>query len=68
MMGYDVADARAEEVQVNLTPVPTVQYPSYMQATRAWLEAHLPTSTVYGAGLNVYTALEWWLSKRRNEF
>ena len=30
----------------------------YMQATRAWLEAHLPTATVYGAGLNVYTALD----------
>ena len=29
-----------------------------MQATRAWLEAHLPSSTVYGSGLNVYTALD----------
>jgi len=58
LMGYDVGDARSEEVTVNLTPVPTVQYPSYMQATRAWLEAHLPTATVYGAGLNVYTALD----------
>jgi len=29
-----------------------------MQATRAWLEAHLPSRTVYGAGLNVYTALD----------
>ena len=58
LMGYDVSKARAEDVKVNLTPVPKTLYPSYMQATRAWLEAHLPTSTVYGAGLNVYTALD----------
>ena len=57
-MGYDVTAARAEEINVTLTPLPEVKYPSYMQATRAWLEAHLPTSSVYGSGLNVYTALD----------
>lgn len=57
-MGYDVSDARQEPVEVKLTPIPTTKYPSYMQATRAWLEAHLPSKTVYGAGLNVYTALD----------
>ena len=38
LMGYDVDSARAEEVTVKLT-IPETQYPSYMQATRAWLEA-----------------------------
>ena len=57
-MGYDVSQAREEPVEVNMTSVPETQYPSYMQATRAWLEAHLPSKTVYGAGLNVYTALD----------
>ena len=57
-MGYDVSQARSEPVEVNMTSVPETQYPSYMQATRAWLEAHLPSKTVYGAGLNVYTALD----------
>ena len=58
LMGYDVDSARTEPVTVNLTPVPEIRYPSYMQATRAWLEAHLPIGTVYGSGLNVYTALD----------
>jgi len=58
VMGYDVSKARAEPVEVVLTPVPGILYPAYIQATRAWLEAHLPTMTVYGAGLNVYTALD----------
>jgi penicillin-binding protein 1B len=58
LMGYDVDSARAEAVEVSLTAQPKTRYPAYVQATRAWLEAHLPTSTVYGAGLNVYTALD----------
>jgi membrane peptidoglycan carboxypeptidase len=57
-MGYDVADARLEPIEVQITPLPATLYPSYMQATRAWLEQHLPTDRVYGAGLNVYTALD----------
>ena len=67
LMGYDVDSARAEDVVVKLTPIPETQYPSYMQATRAWLEAHLPSSTVYGAGLNVYTALDV-VAQERTEF
>ena len=57
-MGYDVTDARKEPVEVNLSPLPETLYPSYMQATRAWLEQHLPSEKVYGSGLNVYTALD----------
>ena len=30
----------------------------YVQATRAWLEEHLDPAVVYGAGLEVYTALD----------
>ncbi len=56
--GYDVTAARAEPVAVNLTSLPDSQYPSYVQATRSWLEDHLPHDVVYGAGLEVYTALD----------
>jgi len=67
VMGYDVERARAEPVTTNLTAVPKTKFPSYMQATRAWLEAHLPTSTVYGSGLNVYTALDVVAQTRTEE-
>ena len=67
VMGYDVERARAEPVTTNLTTVPKTKFPSYMQATRAWLEAHLPTSTVYGSGLNVYTALDVVAQTRTEE-
>ncbi|MEC8194342.1 MAG: transglycosylase domain-containing protein [Myxococcota bacterium] len=67
VMGYDVSAARAEPVVTKLTPVPPTVFPSYMQATRAWLEAHLPTQTVYGSGLNVYTALDVVAQTRTEE-
>ena len=67
VMGYDVTAARAEPVVTNLTPVPKTIFPSYMQATRAWLESHLTTQTVYGSGLNVYTALDVVAQTRTEE-
>jgi penicillin-binding protein 1A len=56
--GYDVTAARAEPIQLNMTTLPEPLYPSYLQATRAWLEDHLPHDVVYGSGLEVFTALD----------
>ena len=58
LMGYDVAKARAKPVKVSMQPLPENKYPPYLQATRAWLEDHLPHEVVYGSGLQVYTALD----------
>ena len=57
-MGYDVTKARAEPMNVSLQAQPASKYPAYLQATRAWLEDHLPQEVVYGAGLEVFTALD----------
>lgn len=55
--GYDVTQARAEPMGVNLHPLPGSKFPPYLQATRAWLEDHLSHEVVYGSGLEVYTGL-----------
>ncbi len=57
-MGYEVTEARAARILVDVQPLPSAKYPPYLQATRAWLEDHLPQNVVYGAGLEVYTALD----------
>jgi membrane peptidoglycan carboxypeptidase len=56
--GYNVTKARAEPMQVSVQDLPASKYPPYLQATRSWLEDHLPHEVVYGAGLEVYTALD----------
>jgi len=56
--GYDVSSARAAPIEVSIAAQPESKYPPYLQATRAWLEDHLPQEVVYGAGLQVYTALD----------
>lgn len=67
LMGYNVDGARMEPVSTEMTPLPQTKYPSYMQSTRAWLEAHMPSQSVYGAGLNVYTALDVVAQERTEE-
>lgn len=57
-MGYDVSAALAEPVQATPHPLPEDRYLAYLQATRIWLEANLDPAVVYGAGLEVFTALD----------
>lgn len=56
--GWDVAAARAEPVAAAPHPLITVRYPAYLQAVRTWLEDTLPPEILYGAGLEVWTALD----------
>ncbi|RME24139.1 MAG: hypothetical protein D6798_11905 [Deltaproteobacteria bacterium] len=56
--GWDVAAAMAEPVQAHPHPWPEDRYPSYLQAVRSWLERSLEPGTLYGAGLDVWTALD----------
>ena len=57
-LGWDVASARAEPVEATPHGLPEDRYPAYLQATRLWLEGNLPPEVVYGAGLDVFTALD----------
>lgn len=57
-LGYDVTAALAEPVTATPHGLPEDRYPAWLQATRIWLEANLPPEVVYGAGLDVFTALD----------
>ncbi len=58
--GWDVTEALAEPVEAGaFAPLPPVRHPAYLQAARAWLESTLPAQTLYGAGLTVFTALDF---------
>jgi len=59
--GWDASEvdrALSEPVEATAHKLPEDQYPAYMQATRSWLEASLDDHIVYGAGLEVHTALD----------
>jgi len=56
--GFDVAAALAEPVVASPHPWPEDRYPSYLQAVRSWLERSLDPGVLYGAGLDVWTALD----------
>ena len=60
--GYDpaaVEAARAEPVEAHARSLmPNERYPAYLSATRDALERELPREIVYGAGLDVWTALD----------
>lgn len=56
--GWDVTEALAEPIVASPHPRPADGWPSYLQATRSWLEATLDPQVVYGAGLDVWTALD----------
>jgi len=54
----EIAAAIAEPVTAQAHDLPPERVAPYVQATRAWLEEHLDPSVVYGAGLEVFTALD----------
>lgn len=54
----EAAAAKAEDIAATPHALPDPRYPAYLQATRQWLEANLPPDVVYGAGLEVHTALD----------
>ncbi len=56
--GWDVAAARLEPIETRSKPRPAERYPSYLQAVRTWSEAKIGTTMLYGAGMDVWTALD----------
>jgi membrane peptidoglycan carboxypeptidase len=67
LRGYDVGAALAEPV-ATVTPEPYPErYPAYLSATRAWLEAHISPTDLYGAGLEVTTGLDVWAQEQGEE-
>ncbi|MEL6347042.1 MAG: transglycosylase domain-containing protein, partial [Myxococcota bacterium] len=57
--GWDVEAALKEPVLASPhPPLPVERHPAYLQATRQWLEGHVPEETLYGAGLRVFTAMD----------
>ncbi len=58
--------ALAEPVTATPHPPPDPIHPSYLQATRSWLADHLDEESLYGAGLDVYTAMDV-VAQRRSE-
>ncbi len=56
--GLDVRAALEEPLDASPHPLPADRWPAYLQAVRQWLEQALPPATVYGAGLEVFTALD----------
>lgn len=58
-LGWDVTAALEEPMGASRhEPVPPELHPAYLQAVRAELEATLPPEVVYGAGLDVRTAMD----------
>ena len=54
----EIAKALAEPVVATPHDLPPERVVPYVPATRAWLEEPLDPAVVYGAGLEVYTALD----------
>ncbi len=59
LYGVDVAEALATPITTTPAPPELVErYPAYLSATRAWLEANVSPTTLYGAGLTVEVGLD----------
>ncbi|MCB9780381.1 MAG: transglycosylase domain-containing protein [Alphaproteobacteria bacterium] len=56
--GWDVAAARAEPVTATPHARPEDRWPSYLQATRVWAEQAIEPQVLFGAGLDLWTALD----------
>ncbi len=56
--GWDVAAALDEPMGAEPHALLSLRYPAYQQATRSWLAGVLPAEVIYGAGLDVWTALD----------
>jgi membrane peptidoglycan carboxypeptidase len=57
--GHDVSQALEEPLSASAHPqLPPLRHPAFLQATRAWLEQHLPTQVVYGSGLEVFSSMD----------
>jgi hypothetical protein len=59
--GWDAAAveaALAEPVVASPHHLPEPVHPAYLQATRAWLEQSVGPAVLYGAGLEVHTAMD----------
>src|SRR5690606_2230807 len=56
--GWEITEALAEPVSATPHPIAPSRFPSYFAAVRRSLLDALPESVVYGAGLQVYTALD----------
>ncbi len=56
--GYDIKEALLEPMSLAPSEPFTERFPGYVSAVRSKLEATLPKSTVYGAGLRVDTAID----------
>ena len=54
----EAAAAKAEDITATPHPLPEPRHPAYLQATRQWLVSSLDEDVVYGAGLEVHTALD----------
>jgi membrane peptidoglycan carboxypeptidase len=58
LYGVDATAALAEPIQTTSPPELVERYPAYLSATRAWLEAHVSPTTLYGAGLRIEVGLD----------
>jgi membrane peptidoglycan carboxypeptidase len=56
--GYDVSAALNEPLTLSMGSTPPERFPAYVSAVRSTLEERLGAATVYGAGLQVETALD----------
>lgn len=54
----DITAALSEPVTASVHPPPEPLHPAFLQATRAWLEEAVDDATLYGAGLEVHTAMD----------
>jgi membrane peptidoglycan carboxypeptidase len=58
VFGYDVREALAAPLKLTPEAPHPDAFPGYLSAVRAELEAQLPKEVVYGAGLDVETAID----------
>ncbi|MBF0440925.1 MAG: transglycosylase domain-containing protein [Oligoflexales bacterium] len=55
--GYDIEDAMKEPLKIVPPVALPERFPSYLSAVRIWLTQNIDKSILYGAGLNVTTAM-----------
>lgn len=65
--GWDVREALAEPVVASAHERPVDGYPAYLQAVRSWMEQTIGPELLYGAGLDVWTALDLVAQQQSDE-
>ncbi|MBM73973.1 MAG: hypothetical protein CMK59_01125 [Proteobacteria bacterium] len=66
--GFDIGNSIQEDIALEEGELKHSRHPAYVQATLSWLKKNLDSHTIYGSGLQVFTAMDLVLQHRSERF